>query len=354
MRRKDILTPKEKIALYYMTKRPFATDKEIAKLTKLKLSTVTAIRRRLMNMGIFRDVSIALLPNLGAELLTVSYGTLNRLLKGVDEKVYKETAKNIFYHLTDGLSDVAIGYEMNYTGALKNAERLKSAIHGAGLSIENWHTIFFPVTTTYVLNFFDFSPVLRLMFNLDLPASEKKIEPQPLFSVKEVVELTKKERIGFAGFLAVPGGTDVNVSEKTKLSRQAVSSMRKRFVGKIFQPARDIEIAKLGCEVVALTHDKFNIGLDVEKKVKVLSGALADLPLFFGVASNSDGIYLSVHTSYKEYVESHRRRLEKIAKEEPKMIENTTSVLYSVSHLSKVRDYAFLDVATEFLGLPKL
>ncbi|MCX8173436.1 MAG: winged helix-turn-helix domain-containing protein [Thermoplasmata archaeon] len=354
MRRKDILTPKEKYALYYIMKYPTSTDKELAKMTRLKLSTVTAIRRRLRNMGIYRGVNIALMPNMGAELLTVSYGSLNRLVKGVGENFYKEIGKNTFYMLTDGMADIAIGYEKNYTGALKTSESFKAAMQAKGLPLENWNTVFFPAEGTYVFNFFEYAPVVRTMFNLEVSASERKVEPHPLFGVKEVISLTKKERLGVAGFLAAPEGTDVVVSDKTKLSRQAVASMRRRFAGKVIQPARDLSIEKLGLELIAFTHDRFNIGIEIEKKVDVLADALSEVPAFFAVASNTDGVYLSAHRSYAEYVESHRKRLGVIAKANPKMVDTTTSVLYSVKHLARVRDYTFLEMATEFLGLPEL
>ncbi|MEM3397009.1 MAG: helix-turn-helix domain-containing protein [Thermoplasmata archaeon] len=354
MRRKDILTPKEKYALYYIAKYPSSTDKDIAKMTKLKLSTVTAIRRRLRNMGIYRGVNIALLPNMGAELLTVSYGSLNRLGKGVGENFYKDVGKSTFYLLTDGIADIAIGYEKNYTTAIKTNEKLKANMQAKGLSFENWNTVFFPAEGTYVFNLFDFSPVVSAMFDLDVPASERKLEPHPLFSVKEVISLTKKERMGVAGFLAAPEGTDVVVSDKTKLSRQAVASMRRRFANKVILPARDLSLEKLGLEVVALTHDRFNIGIEMEKKNSILAEALTEIPAFFAVASNTDGVYLSAHRSYGEYVECHRKRLGVIAKANPKMVETTTTVLYSVKHLTRVRDYTFLEMATEFLGLPKL
>ncbi|MEM4293555.1 MAG: helix-turn-helix domain-containing protein [Thermoplasmata archaeon] len=354
MRRKGILTPNEKYALFYIVKYPTSTDKELAKMTKIKLSTVTAIRRRLRNMGIYKGVNIALLPNMGAELLTVSYGSLNRLLKGVGENFYKEVGKTTFFLLTDGIADMAIGFEKNYTSALKTSERFRASILAKGLPLENWNTVFFPAQDTYVFNFFDYSPVVRGMFGLDVPASERKIEPRPLFSVKEVISLTKKEKIGVAGFLASPEGTDVVVSDKTKLSRQAVASMRRRFAGKVIQAVRDLSLEKLGLEVIALTHDRFNIGVDLEKKVSILSTALADIPAFFAVASNSDGIYISAHRSYSEYVECHRKRLAEIAKANPKMVETTSSVFYSVKHISRLRDYAFLEMVTETLGLPKL
>lgn len=354
MRRKDILTPKEKYALYYMVKYPNATDKELAKMTKLKLSTVTAIRRRLREMGVYRGVNIALLPNMGAELLTVSYGSLNRLVRGVGDNLYMDTGKTTFYLLTDGMADVAIGYEKNYTSALKTTEKFKAALQARDLPLQNWNTVFFPAQDTYVFNFFDYSPVLRTKFNLDLPSSEKKVDPRRLVSVREMISLTKKEKLGVAGFLAVPEGTDVVVSDKTKLSRQAVASMRKRFAGKVIQAARDVSLENLGLEVIVLTHDRFDIGVDMEKKKSVLADVISEIPTFFAVASNTDGIYLSAHRSYGEYAEFQRKRLATIAKATPRMLETTTSVLYSVKHLVRVRDYSFLEMATEFLGLPKL
>ncbi|MGB9635768.1 MAG: hypothetical protein ACPL1Y_00745 [Thermoplasmata archaeon] len=354
MRRKELLTSKEKFALYYLVKYPISPDRELAERTKLKLSTVTAIRRRLRAMGLYRGINIGLLTNLGAELLTVSYGTLDRLVKGVDESFYKGIGANTFYMCTDGLHELAIGYERNYTTARKNIDIFTNEAKAKGLSLNNWNTLFFPAETTYIFRLFDYSPIVRTLYDVDISAAERKIKPFKLYSPREKPELTKKEKIGFAGFLAVPEGTDVEVSNKSGLSRQAVASMRRRFTGSILLPIRDIALDKLGLELLVLTHDRFNLGMDIEKKIETIADSISDFPAFFAVANNSDAIYLSAHRSYSDYIEAHKKRVATIVKSSSKMIDSTTTVLYSLRHLSMVKDFAFLEIAGAMLGLPKL
>ena len=69
------LTDREKSVLYEIVKSPHYNDYKLAEHTNIKLSTVTAIRRRLKKNGIYHTIRIPNLQFLGAELLAVSYGS---------------------------------------------------------------------------------------------------------------------------------------------------------------------------------------------------------------------------------------------------------------------------------------
>jgi len=354
MKRSDVLTNKEKRGLYYLLKYPVETDKALTEITKLKLSTVTAIRRRLRNLELYRGVNTALLTNLGVELLVVHYGTLNRIPKGVGAEFYKNVDLNAFYMCTDGICDLAVGYEKNYASATNTMNNFLMQCRKNDLSVKNWHTVVFPAENTYILNFFEYAPVIKYLFNLEVGESERKISPKLLHTESDSMEFTKKERIGYTGLLTVSEGTDVDVSVKTKLSRQAVAAMRKRFADKVLLPRRVLNLGKLGLEMLVLTHDKLNLGISLEKKVNVATEAITDLPVFFGVISNSDAIYLSAYRNYADYVAHERARVEQISKGNAQMLEATASYTYSVSNLTMLRDHAFLDVATKTLNLQKI
>jgi len=352
--RSEVLTDKEKRGLYYLIKYPEETDKALSEISKLKLSTVTAIRQRLRKLELYRGVNTTLLTNLGVELLVVHYGTLNRISKGVGAKFYKNVDLNAFYMCTDDICDLAIGYEKNYASATNTTNNFLMQCRKNDLSVNDWHTVVFPAENTYILNFFDYAPVIKYLFNLEVGESERKISPKLLHTESDSTEFTKKERIGFTGFLTVSEGTDVDVSAKTKLSRQAVAAMRKRFADKVLLSRRVLNLGKLGLEILVLTHEKLNLGISLEEKVKVATEAITDLPVFFGVLNNSDAIYLSAYRNYADYVAHERARVEQIRKGNAQMLEATASYTYSVPNLTMLRDHAFLDVATKTLNLPKV
>ena len=66
-------TWREKQVLFHIVKNPDYADRSIADKTGLKLSTVTAIRRRLKEKGFFNVIRLPWLHELGAELLAVNY-----------------------------------------------------------------------------------------------------------------------------------------------------------------------------------------------------------------------------------------------------------------------------------------
>jgi hypothetical protein len=71
------LTKNEKDTLWGMVNHPTLNDRALAKKTRLKLSTVTAIRRRLREREYFWTVNIPNFSRLGFELLCVEYGSFN-------------------------------------------------------------------------------------------------------------------------------------------------------------------------------------------------------------------------------------------------------------------------------------
>lgn len=74
------LTEKEKKTLAAIIRYPTKTDKEICDEINLNLSTVTAIRRRLLAARYYKTVRAPMVQYLGAELLTIAYGELNNAI----------------------------------------------------------------------------------------------------------------------------------------------------------------------------------------------------------------------------------------------------------------------------------
>jgi hypothetical protein len=98
---KPDLSDNEKRTLLGIVKFPTLNDRQLSETIAIKMSTVTAIKNRLKDMGYFMSVRVPKLQNLGAEMLSIAYAHTDpsvkeavqldvgrTLLEGFDELFY--------------------------------------------------------------------------------------------------------------------------------------------------------------------------------------------------------------------------------------------------------------------------
>ena len=338
---RETLTEKEKVALHALVKNPLLNDRKTAESAKLKLSTLTAIRRRLREEELFRTYRIPLLQRIGMEIITVSYGSM---LKGSAQEAFlKKTeafmlVQNAIYGVTDMNHDLLVDFMPNYTEFKKSSEQFERFFFMHDPQPEDRMTsVLFPTgDTVMTLSFFDYTPVLERMFKGKV--SKRKAE----YIEMGDRNLTKKERSAFITFVNNPEVTDKKVAELAGISRQAASTMKTRFYGEgLMKQVRIPDLSKLGFKIIGLTHLKFNpkFGLNDRNDEKILR--TAQTPHFFTLFNSTDAIILSAHTDFEEYSMDASNLLSAYRKNEA-MVEETNTDLFSVDQTTvlKMHDYS--------------
>ncbi len=340
---KETLTEKEKVALLALVKEPLLNDRKTAEATGLKLSTLTAIRRRLREEGTFRTYRIPMLQKMGHEIISVSYGSL---LKGGAHGAFLKTVqdfmlvKNAMYGVTDMNHDLLVDFMKNYTEFKKSTEQFERFFFMHNPQPENRITsVLFPTGDRVMsLSFFDYSPVLEKMFN------GKVSKRKPEYIEIGNRHLTRKERNAFVNFIENPEATDKRVAELAGISRQAASTMKMRFYDEgLMKQVRIPDPSKMGFEIIGLTHLRFDpkYGLDERDDEKMLRQS--NMPHFFTLFNTSDAIILSAHSSFDEYSKDISNLMAAYRKEES-MLEESNTDLFSVDQttLMRMHDYSHL------------
>ena len=67
------LSDNEKKTLLGLVKFPTLNDRQLSEKIEIKMSTVTAIKNRLKDLGYFVSVRVPKLQNMGAEMLTIAH-----------------------------------------------------------------------------------------------------------------------------------------------------------------------------------------------------------------------------------------------------------------------------------------
>lgn len=304
------LTRNERRVLYGLVRHPTLNDRELSEKTRVKHSTITAIRRRLHQAGYFKTVKIPAVNRLGYELTVVGYGRYNpsaeKSLKNRFVDTLRKENKGLYYLLTSPDFYFFISAARDYTSYRKWTEALEYNFSDTKLfSGASRRSIILPYEITKQVKHFDFSRPLSMLYKIN----EKVVSEAP-FQKVDTRRLTKKERTVLRGLVQHPEFTDVALSEEISASRQVISSMKKRFEKNgLVKTTRVVDLEKLGYEIFAFTHVSFNPQAPLKVRGEGIKRTSEQAPQFLMFSGNSETVLCTAHKNYDEYFKARKRIL---------------------------------------------
>ncbi len=301
---KKKLTKKEKDTLWALVNFPTLNDKDLAKKTRLKLSTVTAIRRRLRQRGYFRTVNIPNFYRIGFELLSVEYGTFNEAVP-IEKRIgyfkdFVEPEPNAVFSIMSRSNGIVFIVARNYAEANKQHEKLEMFLTSHRLSdVGDWKRAIFPFQTSRFWNFFNFSPIVKYSYDI-----QRKMNLSEFSSEKgaKVLRLSKKEKRVLYGLIKYPEDSDNNIADRFDVSRQAVSSIKKRFMKEdLISTQRIINFERTGCKLLMFAYTFFGPKAPLEMRGNGIDHTKRSIPAFMGVSSNFENIIFAATKNYHEF-----------------------------------------------------
>ncbi|UCE39210.1 MAG: hypothetical protein JSW00_08345 [Thermoplasmata archaeon] len=298
------LTKKEQLTLWGLINHPSLNDKELAKKTRLKLSTVTAIRRRLRDKGYYQTVNIPNFYRLGYELFSVMYGTFNEAVP-IEARIenfrnFSNKYPNTIFSMMSRSNGIVFNVAKNYAEANSQYEELEMFFTSHHLTDETgWSRLIFPFQTSIFWNFFNFSPVFRNSYDI-----KRKINLQEFSSQKklDVIRLSKKEKKVLFGLVKYPEESDNSIADRFNLSRQAVSNIKKRFISDdLILTRRILNFEHTGCDLITFAYTFFGTRAPIESRGDGLNYTKKYVPAFIGISSNFENILLAAIRNYSEY-----------------------------------------------------
>lgn len=298
------LTDKEKNTLYGLVKYPGLKDRELADRLNLRLSTVTAIRRRLRESDYYFSIRFPMLQHLGCELLTLAYGKLNHYVpkETKNKKLNEHSLRCDNSFLMCSSDDMAFVMSMtrNYTEVKKDIAEMQRFLSSHDIvSDSSWYYALFPFEVSKLLNLFDYTPILSKLFDIDMDG-EKKVSLD--YEKTNRVSLTTKEKSVFQGLIDNPEMPDNAIAKKVGVSRQALSNIRRRFESEDLIRVINIpNIKKLGLEILVLSHVYFNPKCMIKDRRNGIQFLLKETPQFFTVSGSFESIIMHSVTSYDDF-----------------------------------------------------
>ncbi len=295
------LTANEKQVLYGLVRHPVLNDRELSELLNVKVSTVTAIRRRLRRADYFATRRIPMMNRLGWELLVAGHARLD-LTQGQALPRLRDALKDrlpSLFHVTAAADHLSfLGFAQDFTSARSEVDELRQSLDRAKLlSDGDVHLTALPMSLTSVPAFFDYSHTLALAFDL-----EDRMSPRLDRAKVGDVELTRKETEVLKGLVRYPELSDKALASRVKVSRQAVSKMRREFESEgLIRTARLPNLRLLGFDLYITAFARFVPASTLRSRMDAFERLLRQSPTFFLASDDSEAVVIGASRTYEQF-----------------------------------------------------
>lgn len=296
------LTSNEKQVLYGLVRHPVLNDRELSELLSVKVSTVTAIRRRLRRAEFFVTRRIPMMNRLGWELLIGGHARLE-LTQGPQalprlREALKDRLPSLFHVAasTDHMSFLAFAHD--YTSARADVNELRQTLDRAKL-LGGGDVMFsvFPLSLSIVPTFFDYSHALALAFDIE-DRMTTKVEHAKVGDI----ELSRKETEVLKGLVRYPELSDKALAGRVKVSRQAVSKMRREFEDEgLVRTARIPNLRLLGFDLYVSAFARFAPSSTLKSRADAFDRLLRSSPTFFLVSDDAEIAVIGSARTYEQF-----------------------------------------------------
>ena len=307
---------KEKIVLYSLVKYPGLPDKDISEILEMKVSTFTAIKKRLKNEGYYKLILIPDLKYLGCEFLGVIFTNFNPVISLNERlKITKETIEvsdEIFLSIGDPEKGFSLSLNENYTNFVRINDKRTATFGKAGLLEKEYpNEIIFPFSTSKTFEFFNYGKSLKKIFNLenrwDISKESQKMEEilgkstekSDLYDENEKINLKANEKKVFLCLINNPEATLQDIANEIDLTRHTVSRIKKTFFEKgLLRYLTIPNLKKIGYGLLAFYHFKFNP--QNPPKVEDFEELNSDSTIYF-VGKKFEALMISLYKDYDAY-----------------------------------------------------
>ncbi|MBU4189643.1 MAG: winged helix-turn-helix domain-containing protein [Candidatus Thermoplasmatota archaeon] len=341
------LSENEKTVLYNLVKHPLFNNREISEKTDLKLSTVTACRRRLKEKGYFFSRRVPIAHSIGCEIMCVAFSQFISSLS-LDERLklgskFDIQHPDVFWMMSEPSQGMTIQFSKNYSDAKERIKKVEE-IYAEHKYLGNHGITLLPFSfkLTNIINFFDYTFLLRRLFNI----KDKKT----ISGFKgEKIKLSDAEKKAYYALIKYPELSDKRLAEKINFSRFTVSRMREKFEGKIMKTMNIPDMKKLGLKVVALIHMMFNLTTPSTTRKEIADNLLNQGAVFLSL-EHVDILALIPFENFDCY-RAYMNIFSKKYREYDILVEEPTILLFSVSESCFPKEHVYAPLVKKVLNI---
>ncbi len=342
----------EKLVIFGLTQDAHLTDSSLARKFGMKESTVSSIRRRLMDSRQIYFANVPSFHKLGGELFVQLYGSTNPAVP----KDVKDASHLAFLDETPEVFDSVSGEGFimmsgvfrtfsDYLDAIDRYDRHFMGIHSVEKA--DLKSAFFPLQTSRIRYTYNFAPGLHRIFNLDVA----KPEPgKPEKYLMEKVDLSPIEKRTLIDLAEYPHATDAQVAQMLGKSRQTVTNVRKRLEKKGMFTRMCIPLLfTWNIDLIAYVHLRFKPDLDPESRARLSKEDWIGLS-WYTADRDAEAFTTYMFRDYKDYVDEMQRMMKPLLDGNTLRADPQIS-LVSTAAAKELRDCYFAPMIRKFVGL---
>ncbi|MBN2603831.1 MAG: helix-turn-helix domain-containing protein [Candidatus Thermoplasmatota archaeon] len=344
-----LLTKNEEKVLYGLVKHPELNHDELSKKIDVKLSTLNAIKNRLISEDFIRYVNVPIVSHLGCELLAVIYTQFNPVIP-LEERVKTtrrtiEVFPEIFFSVGEQDKGFSISLSKNYTTIGRINEIRTETFGQVGLLEKEYpNEVIFPFQNSNFHRFFDFSRLISHRFGMNVEDDRYNL----WFNKFDQTDLTVKEKAAFIQIVRHPNFTTQQIGDLVGFSRHTVARMKKRYFDmNLIQQLAIPNLEKLGIEILAFYHIKFNPhNPPIKKDIEYLD----TFSTIFLASKKFEIVAISAYPNYQDYKED---KMEKIRYLKEKDIISYTPLVrkYIIDKMTIIKDFDFSAMAQKIFKM---
>ncbi len=339
------------MVIFGLTQDAQLTDSSLARRFGMKESTVSSIRRRLMDS---RNIYFANVPSfhrLGCELLVQLYGPTNpavpKDIKDMSHLVYLDHTPEIFDSVSGEGFVMMSGVFRTFSDYLVAIDRYDRYFMGVRAAEKaDIRPVFFPLAISRLCYSYNFSPGLHRIFNLDVPKPEP-VRPEAL--EVERVDLSPVEKRTLINLAEYPHATDAQIAQMVGKSRQTVTNIRKRLQREsMFRRVCIPLLFTWNIDLIAFVHTRFKPELDSETRVALSTEDWIDLS-WYTLERDAEAYTCYMFRDYKDYVNEMQRMMKPLMESSVLRADPSIS-LVSTAAAKELRDCHYAPIVRKLLG----
>ncbi|MFC1723748.1 PAS domain S-box protein [Nanoarchaeota archaeon] len=253
------LTLKEKHVLRTMAAFPDMNDRELAKKTGVKRSTVTSIKNRLREEDIYSVYNVPDFFALGCELVTFVFGEYASLYPGMKKELEKRMPNSMICGYVGEKNFCLIFVPKDIVSFHKQAFPLINDCLEKGLLKEEPRIVQIPLALAVVPKLISYSSLLSGLFTLS-PIIRSSIKTKPLRlskNMKEIMYMLVKH----------PYMSSAEIAKHLQVTRPTVTNARNKLFEAGYLRRKIVpNIKKLKCGSVDIVHTVYAPGTTLKKR----------------------------------------------------------------------------------------
>ncbi len=345
------LRESEMLVIYHLMQDATLTDAALARRSGMKESTVSSIRRRLMDSRHIYFSNVPSFDKLGCTLFVQLYGPTNPAVP----KDVKDMAHLRFLDQTPEVFDSASGEGFimmsgafrsfsDYLHALDRYERMFSGVRSAERA--DLRPAFFPLGLSEVCYTYNFAPPLHRIFGIDAPPPEPSL---PRRHDAESVDLSLMEKRTLVNLAEYPHATDAQIAQIMGRSRQTVTNVRKRLERKgMFKRVCIIPLVLWNIDLIAYVHLRFKPDIDPEVRREISVGDWINLS-WYTLERQSEAHTTYMFKDYKDYLGEMQRMMKPLV--EADVLKGDPNIsLVSTAAAKELRDGHYGPLLRKLMG----